>query len=179
MTTPSVERSGPASSRTTPPPHAAAPEAVGLDPRLTSPALAGYDGCFGCGGQSASGLRIKRTGQRDGVATAEYTVRREHQGAPGLAHGGVLTTAMDEMLGTAAWLLGKRYVTGRLETDFLAPVPVGVTLYLRGWCTGVDGRKAYLESEGRVGAPDGPVAVRAAALFVEVPEEHFVKNRAN
>ncbi|MQY05699.1 PaaI family thioesterase [Actinomadura macrotermitis] len=177
MTTPSVQRSGPASSRTTAPAGAAVPAPSGPDPRLTSAVMADYRGCFGCGEEAAGGLRLRRTGVDDGAVTAEFDVRAELQGAPGLAHGGVLATAMDEVLGTAAWLLGKRYVTGRLETDYLAPVPVGSTVHLRAWCTGVDGRKAYLEGEGRVGGPDGPVAVRAAALFVEVPEEHFTRER--
>jgi hypothetical protein len=37
----------------------------------------------------------------------------------------------------------------------------------------MSGRRAYLEAEGRIGFPDGPVAVRAVALFVEVGMEHF------
>jgi hypothetical protein len=56
-------------------------------------------------------------------------------------------------------------------------VPVGTLVHLTAWCTGVDGRKAYLEGEGRIGGPDGPVAVRAAGLFIEVPLEHFTKER--
>ncbi|WP_371784394.1 hypothetical protein [Streptosporangium subroseum] len=36
----------------------------------------------------------------------------------------------------------------------------------------MSGRRAYLEAEGRIGFPDGPV-VRAVALFVEVGMEHF------
>ncbi|MFG3442046.1 hypothetical protein ACGF0J_32790 [Nonomuraea sp. NPDC047897] len=56
------------------------------------------------------------------------------------------------------------------------PVPVGTTLHLRAWCNGIAGRKAYLEAEGRIGASDGPVAVRAAALFVQVDMEHFARH---
>ncbi|MEV5570264.1 PaaI family thioesterase [Spirillospora sp. NPDC052269] len=167
-------RPGPASSRTTPPPGAATPAPSGDRADVALAALAGFDGCFGCGGEAENGLRIRHTGVEDGVMTCEFTVRREHQGAPGLCHGGVLATAMDEALGGAAWLLGHRYVTGRLETDYLAPVPVGSEVYLRAWCTGVDGRKAYLEGEARVGGPDGTIAVRAAGVFIEVPGEHFV-----
>lgn len=174
-----VRRRGPASSRTTPPAGAAAPAAGAPFPRASSPARDDYQGCFGCGGDSPSGLRIVET-RVDGTSVeAQFAVRDVHQGAPGLAHGGLLATAMDEVLGSVAWRLGGRYVTGRLETDFLAPVPVGATVRLRAWCNGVHGRKAYVEGEGRIGAPDGPVAVRAAALFVEVPEEHFTKERLN
>jgi hypothetical protein len=34
----------------------------------------------------------------------------------------------------------------------------------------------YSEAEGRLGGPDGEVAVRAAALFVIVPMKHFLEN---
>jgi hypothetical protein len=40
----------------------------------------------------------------------------------------------------------------------------------------MSGRRAYLEAEGRIGFPDGPIAVRAAALFVEVGMEHFAEH---
>ncbi|RFU43382.1 PaaI family thioesterase [Actinomadura logoneensis] len=167
-------RPGPASPRTTPPPGAATPELAEGGAVVALASLAGFEGCFGCGTDAENGLRIRHGGVVDGVMTCEFTVRKEHQGAPGFCHGGVLATAMDEALGGAAWLLGNRYVTGRLETDYLAPVPVGADVHLRAWCTGVDGRKAFVEGEARTGGPDGPVAVRAAGVFIEVPQEHFV-----
>ena len=135
-----------------------------------------YDHCFGCGAGQQHGLRIEvRAG--DGVrSTAEFTVRPAHQGAPGLAHGGVLASALDEALGSLNWLLRTIAVTGRLETDFLRPVPVGTVLYLEAEVTAVAGRKIYSRATGRVGGPDGPVAVRADALFIEVKVDHFVDN---
>lgn len=133
--------------------------------------------CFGCGPEVPHGLRIIRTGHEGSTAYGEFTVIPEHQGAQGLAHGGILAAAMDEILGTSAWLLGNHYVTGRLETDFLRPVPVGSRVHLMARCTGVHGRKAYIEGEGRINDPDGPVAVRAAAVFIAVPPEHFTEER--
>jgi acyl-coenzyme A thioesterase PaaI-like protein len=165
-------RPGPASPVLTPPPGARIP-ALSSRAVLSTELVAEYDRCFGCGAGAPNGLRVQRTGIDGEAVLAHFVLTEAHQGAPGLAHGGVLASAMDEALGTAAWLLGGRYVTGRLETDFIAPVPVGSEVHMRAWCTGVDGRKAYVEGEGRIGAPDGPLAVRAAALFVEVAEKHF------
>jgi hypothetical protein len=34
----------------------------------------------------------------------------------------------------------------------------------------------YSEAEGRIGGPDGDIAVRASALFVIVPMKHFLEN---
>ncbi|MET9906045.1 PaaI family thioesterase [Streptomyces sp. NPDC006476] len=135
-----------------------------------------YEQCFGCGGGQAHGLHLQaRAG--DGVSiTAEFTVQPAHQGAPGLAHGGVLATALDETLGSLNWLLRTIAVTGRLETDFVRPVPVGTTLYLTAEVTAVAGRKIYSAATGRLDGPDGPVAVRADALFIEVEVGHFIDN---
>ncbi|GAA0658344.1 PaaI family thioesterase [Kitasatospora atroaurantiaca] len=132
-----------------------------------------YDHCFGCGPQHPQGLQLTAVAGEGLDVTAEFTVRPSHQGGPGLAHGGVLVTAMDETLGTLNWLLHAAAVTGRLETDFVRPVPVDAVLHIRAWVTGVHGRKIYSAAEGRIGGPDGPVAIRAQALFVQVKLEHF------
>ncbi|MFD8567432.1 PaaI family thioesterase [Streptomyces sp. NPDC057694] len=135
-----------------------------------------YGHCFGCGGEQPHGLHLAaRAG--DGVTvTAEFTVRPEHQGAPGLAHGGLLATALDETLGSLNWLTQAIAVTGRLETDYVRPVPVGTVLHLSAEITAVAGRKIYSTATGRIGGPDGPVAVRADALFIEVKVDHFIDN---
>ncbi|MFM9371731.1 PaaI family thioesterase [Streptomyces sp. Da 82-17] len=138
-----------------------------------------YEHCFGCGHGQPHGLHLEaRAGSDpDAVAiTAEFTVKPEHQGAPGLAHGGVLATALDETLGSLNWLLRVIAVTGRLETDFVRPVPVDTVLHLEAEVTAVAGRKIYSTATGRIGGPDGPVAVRADALFIEVKVDHFIEN---
>jgi hypothetical protein len=108
--------------------------------------------------------------------TAQFTVTENHQGAPGLAHGGLLSLAFDEALGKLMWLLRAPAVTARLETDFLKPVPMGSTLHITAKITGKVNRKVYTSAEGRLNTPDGELAVQAAALFVIVPMDHFLNN---
>ncbi|WP_438291227.1 PaaI family thioesterase [Streptomyces sp. HUAS TT7] len=135
-----------------------------------------YGHCFGCGDGQPHGLHLAARAEEGVRVTAEFTVREAHQGAPGLAHGGVLATALDETLGSLNWLLRVIAVTGRLETDFARPVPVGTVLHLRAEVTAVAGRKIYSRATGRIGGPEGPVAVRAQALFIEVKVDHFIDN---
>ncbi|MFF7333688.1 hotdog domain-containing protein [Streptomyces sp. NPDC008150] len=135
-----------------------------------------YDHCFGCGDEQPHGLHVRARAGEGVSVVAEFTVQPVHQGAPGLAHGGVLVSALDETLGSLGWLLRTIAVTGRLETDFVRPVPVGTVLHLEAEVKAVAGRKIYSSAVGRVGGPDGPVAVRADALFVEVKVDHFVDN---
>lgn len=137
-----------------------------------------YAECFGCGPEVPGGLRIVTTVGEGLTVQAQFRVTDDHQGAPGLAHGGLLTAAFDEALGTLAALLRLPAVTGHLETDFRRPVPVGSTLFIMAGVLGTTGRKIYESAEGRLGAPDGPVAVRARALFVTVGMEHFFTHGA-
>jgi acyl-coenzyme A thioesterase PaaI-like protein len=103
-------------------------------------------------------------------------VTEDHQGAPGLAHGGLLSSAMDEILGMLGHVTRMACVTARLEVDFRRPVPVGTVLHLAARVDGVAGRKLYGSAEGRLGGADGLVAVRAKGLFVQVPLAHFAEH---
>jgi acyl-CoA hydrolase len=84
--------------------------------------------------------------------------------------------AFDEALGKLMWLIRSPAVTGRLETDFIKPIPIGTTLHISAAITGQVSRKVYTEAVGRINGPDGDIAVRAAALFIIVPMSHFIAN---
>ena len=159
-----------------PPEDAVAPVRHPEAPAPGEPLGAHYGQCFGCGGEQPHGLHLEARAGEGVSVTAEFTVKPAHQGAPGLAHGGVLTTALDETLGSLGWLMHVIAVTGRLETDFVRPVPVDTVLHLEAHVTGVHGRKIYSTAVGRLGGPEGPVAVRADAVFIEVKVEHFVEH---
>ena len=161
---------------TTPPEGAALPERHPLAPPEGTQIPSHFGHCFGCGQLHPTGLHLVA---RAGTAldlNAEFTVTENHQGAPGLAHGGLLSLAFDEALGKLMWLIRSPAVTGRLETDFMKPVPIGTTLHISAQITGQVKRKVYTEAIGRLNGPDGDIAVRAAALFVIVPMSHFMSN---
>ena len=134
--------------------------------------------CFGCGVDHPTGLHMKSISGEGLTATCEFTVTEMHQGAPGLAHGGLLSLAFDEALGKLMYLLQVPAVTGHLDTDFLKPIPVGSTLFINARITGQERRKVYTEAEGRLNSVDGELALKASALYVIVGIEHFIKNAA-
>lgn len=161
---------------TTPPPGAVMPARHPKSPATGSVIPSHFKHCFGCGELHPTGLHlVAHVGQGLDI-TAQFTVTENHQGAPGLAHGGLLSLAFDEALGKLMWLLRAPAVTARLETDFLRPVPMGSVLYISASITGQVGRKVYSEAIGRLDGPEGELAVRAASLFVIVPMKHFLEN---
>lgn len=159
---------------TEPPPGAGLPTRHPDAPAPGSGVGSHYAHCFGCGERHPTGLQMRVVAEEGLAMTGVFVVTGDHQGAPGLAHGGLLAAAFDEALGSLIWLLQRPAVTARLETDYLLPVPVGSTLHISARVTGVDGRKVYTAAEGCLGDAGGPVAVRASALFVQVGMEHFV-----
>lgn len=161
-------------SRVQPPADATLPARHPDAPAPGTPLPSHYTHCYGCGAAEPRGLRV-RTVAGDGLdLTATVEITEHHQGAPGLAHGGLLTAVLDEAFGALGHLTRMSAVTARLETDFRRPVPVGSTLHLRARVDGVAGRRMYVSGEARLGGPTAPVAVRARALFMQVGVEHFV-----
>jgi len=161
---------------TTPPADAVMPTRHAKAPVLGSKIPSHFGHCFGCGDLHPTGLHFTAVAGENLDLTGNFTVTENHQGAPGLAYGGLLSLAFDEALGKLMWLIRTPAVTGRLETDFLMPVPMGRTLYIDAHITGQSGRKIYTQAVGRLDSPTGEVAVMAAALFISVPMEHFIKN---
>lgn len=158
---------------TVPPEDAKAPERHVDAPAPGERILSHFRLCYGCGVDHPAGLHLLVYAGEGVSVRSVLKVTEHHQGAPGLAHGGLLSAAVDETLGSLNWLLRGPAVTGRLETDFIRPVPVGSELHIAAEVVGVAGRKIYATAEGRLASPEGPTAVWAAAVFVAVPLEHF------
>lgn len=167
--------------RTDPPEHATPPPRHPDAPPPGAPLGSHYRRCFGCGPEHPTGLHLDLTAGEGCTIQAELRVTEHHQGAPGLAHGGLLAAAFDEALGTVTWLLREPVVTVHLETDYRLPVPVGSVMRIDAECFAMAGRKIYSRATGRLmnaafGATADdphPIAVEARAVFVTVPLEHF------
>ena len=100
------------------------------------------------------------------VATAEFGPLSE--GAPGLVHGGAILTALDEALGAAAWLAGRRCLTARLTTEFRKGTPLGAELLVVTRI--VASRRRLIDLTGELVGPDGTVYAAAHGRFMELDE---------
>lgn len=158
------------SARTELPPPAPLPvEPTGGD----GPMPAHARGCFGCGPENPEslGLRFVRDGD---VVRATATIERRHEGAPGLAHGGIVASLLDDISGAIPRALGQRAVTANLQVDFAAPVVIDRELVVEAWLEVFEGRKIRIVSRLLDG---GTVLATGRALFLVVPVEHFTSRR--
>ena len=143
------------------------PERNGLRPLPSH-----YDRCFGCGRDHPTGLHLEMYGDDEALRVeGSFVVTEHHQGAPGLAHGGVISAAVDEGMGYLLWLVQSPAVTAPLEVDYRKPVPVGSRLELEAHVERIQGRKIFAWLVGRV---DGQVAVEARAMYLKVSVDHFI-----
>ncbi len=103
----------------------------------------------------------------------ELTLDRRHEGAPGLAHGGALATALDDLLGTVLIIIERPAVTASLTIDYRRPALLHRRYDLEAWCERIEGRKLYLA--GTIKDGDALVA-EARALFLQVDLGHFERS---
>lgn len=133
-------------------------------PRSLSP------GCFGCGPENERGLQMESRLEGD-LVVADLPLVSWMGGGPGVAHGGMLATFLDELMGHVAVAHRIPAVTARFEIDFLRPVPIGAVLRGEAWLAGREGRKLWTEAQGRDG--NGEACIEARALYMTVGLEHF------
>lgn len=125
--------------------------------------------CFVCGLGNPIGLQAAFYEDDAGRVTAKFTPRPEHQGFPGVMHGGIVTALLDETLGRVAIAAGRWMVTGRLNIRFRRPIPVEGTLTVIG--EPVKWQKWMLEARGEIRLADGQVGAEATGTFLEIPPD--------
>jgi uncharacterized protein (TIGR00369 family) len=120
--------------------------------------------CFGCGPANPSGLKLAFFETDDG-AEVEYVVPADLEGAPGIVHGGIQATLLDEaMCMTAYAKAGTPVVTGELTVRYLQPVPTGTPLLIAGRIAEARGRSYFISGTIRL-ATTGEELTRAQGRF--------------
>ena len=130
-------------------------------------AIAHHDLCFGCGSANLFGLQLELERQPDGSVAGRFFVKQDHQGPPGVAHGGVLAAALDEAATLAAGDGSQAPLTARLEVDFRSTAPVGSFVRLRARVEPAQDAKRWVTATA-LGEDDVEVATARALLIPQV-----------
>ncbi len=110
---------------------------------------AAYDECFGCGMANPIGLRLDGFARSDSTVIAHFTPRTEYNGFSGVIHGGIVATALDEIMAWTAILVeGVMVVTGTLDIRYRKPASADTSFTLEGQLIERRGRR--LKITGRV-----------------------------
>lgn len=125
-----------------------------------------YPLCFGCGRENPIGLAL-RFSCEDGLASASFLPRDEHQGYPGMLHGGLICTLLDEAMAYAVHAIGCEGHTARLEVRFRAPVPLHRPLTVEARAGRRKGR--MVEVSARLLGADGEELATATGRYITSP----------
>jgi acyl-coenzyme A thioesterase PaaI-like protein len=132
--------------------------------------LAHHELCFGCGNANLFGLQmeIEPADGQPGAVSGRFFLKQDHQGPPGIAHGGILSSALDEAMAMALWSQDIHALTRRLEVDLLAAPPVGVFLRVDARIESREAGKVWVAASAREVGEDARIVAEARGLFVEI-----------
>jgi acyl-coenzyme A thioesterase PaaI-like protein len=103
--------------------------------------------CFGCSQDNPIGLGLAFRPSGEGLR-ASFELTELYASYPGVAHGGLLATLLDETMGNVVALRRDRLAfTVTLRVKYLAPVRIGRRYEVHGRLTGEDGRLYRVEGE--------------------------------
>ena len=134
--------------------------------------------CYICGPNNTAGFHIQYFPDGPHGARAEYTAREEHCGWPGVLHGGVTFSLMDEAFAYALYMQGLYGVTAKVETRFRQPVRVGEKLLIRAWTTDQRRRLVDARAEIHLATDLGVLVAEAdATMYLQDSDKHLAVDK--
>ena len=104
--------------------------------------------CFGCGPDNPVGLQLRFSLDPTGRCTAVFTGTENHVGYENIIHGGIIFTALDDVMSNPLCLRNKKALTTGAAIRYRQPLHVGQTVELFGW---IESERLFLvELKGEV-----------------------------
>ncbi len=127
--------------------------------------------CFVCGVSNPVGLKIRFYNVGSGEIEARVVLQDQYQGYPGIAHGGIVATILDEIMGRSILSIDpdRMMFTGKMELRYRQHVPLGEEILFRGRV--IKDRRRAAQVAGEAILSDGTVAVEANATVIQIPPE--------
>jgi acyl-coenzyme A thioesterase PaaI-like protein len=127
--------------------------------------------CAGCGPENPAGLHLRVVRTETGVE-AVHSFSDAQVGAPGMAHGGAVALAFDDLFGFALYTVGSLAVTRILTVDYQAPFRLHHPYTFHAHVAEREGRRLLLHADAW--DDTGRKTGSAVATFVVVGPRHFV-----
>lgn len=129
--------------------------------------------CFICGLENPVGLKMSIYNDLDKQQIFSHVIVPEHfQGYPGVVHGGIVATMLDEISGRAVLLSGNDnnlMVTVKLEVKYRQPTPTQTRLTVTGKVESASASRAKVH--GEVCLPDGTITAEANLILARPPQD--------
>ena len=131
-----------------------------------NPLLGTATRCFACGPENPIGLQIVFT-LEDGACMGSFTPGKYHVGFNDTVHGGIIFSALDDVMANFLYLQGIKAFTARCEIRYRKALRVGQTIELTARVENERKRLATLKGEARLAETGDLVADATAAFMLE------------
>lgn len=121
--------------------------------------------CFACGKNNPIGLHLKFRFEGERFV-ADTVLSQNYQSYAGVVHGGIVSTMLDEAMGSLLVERGEKAVTAKMEVRYRVPTPVGAPLTITGWVE--SRRRKAVITRGTITLADGTVTAEASAMMMIV-----------
>jgi len=105
--------------------------------------------CFACGPDNPIGLQIKFS-LRDGRCAGSFSAGVNHVGFPDTVHGGIIYSALDDVMANLLYLQAIKAHTARCEIRYRKPLRVGQQINLSSWIETERRRLVIIRGEARL-----------------------------
>ncbi len=113
--------------------------------------------CFACGPANPIGLQIRFVMEGD-RCKGEFTANENHVGYENTVHGGIIYSALDDVMANVMYLQNTKAHTARCEIRYRQALKVGQTINLTGWIDSERRRLIVLKGEARLASDDTLIA---------------------
>ena len=137
--------------------------------RVTIEKLQGHN-CFACGTANPIGLNLQFYRFGDAVYS-DITLGKNHEGWENIAHGGIVSTLLDEVMSWTIMYFKKIFlVTRKMEVKYIRPVLIGTPLVIKGEVLD-DSKPPRIKARAEIRDDESNLLVRSLGEFVELPME--------
>ena len=142
--------------------------------------------CFGCSKFNDNGLKMEFFILPDqDYVISPIVIDQKFCGYPIFAHGGVLTTLIDEIMShTINFHLNKFAVTRSIQMDFLKPVYINKPILIIGKVINCieKPKKLIIETRGEIREGfdlEGPLLTTGKGIWIEIPKEQLINLKSS
>jgi len=121
--------------------------------------------CFACGPDNPVGLNIRFALDEQGRCVGRFVATDYHVGFRNTVHGGIIYTALDDVMANVLYLSERKAHTARCEIRYRRALEVGQEIELLGWIEQERRRLIQLKAEARL-VTSGEIVADCEASFM-------------
>jgi acyl-coenzyme A thioesterase PaaI-like protein len=124
--------------------------------------------CFVCGPGNPIGLKLDFR-LEDDVCHSEFTPGPDHCGYDNVTHGGIVFSALDDVMANWLFLKGFKAFTAKCDIRYRDALPIGTTVRLEGHCTKQKARLTQMKGL-MIRSDTNEVVAETEAAFMMIPD---------